>query len=459
MPTPLKEAFSISENLKSIFVRPTDNLAVLDGLRAISIIWVVIFHIFILTSLSFSAETTQNLLHATPSYLMWIWNGDKGVDIFFVMSGFLISGLLFKEYQQTNKLNLKRFYFRRFLRLTPVYWFTLLIYVLNNGPNSQNAWTNALYINNFIPAKEIPMTWTWSLAVEEQFYLLFPLFLLTIFFRSQQKTRWLLALLLTSCVINIALYIEEPVLFDADLKEIFNLERNERFDRYFDVIYVNLFSRFGPFICGIAASYYFFYHKTKLESWFAGYRGFPIAMMGVTLTMLLVMAPTYQQQVDYSKTFQILYIASNRSLFAIGVTLILISALMSAEPIGKCISRILSMRVWVPIARLSYSIYIFHVFIVGSIHLTLKSNMKARALQTEWVDFDWLLFTIPVCLLLSSAVAILLFVFIEKPFMNLRGDSRPSKSKSAETPDPLLPVTAERGNESESSVLQIAKTS
>ena len=59
--------------------------------------------------------------------------------------------------------------------------------------------------------------------------------------------------------------------------------------------------------------------------------------------------------------------------------------------------------------------------------------MKARALQTEWVDFDWLLFTIPVCLLLSSAVAILLFVFIEK----LQGAKAQSDSDASADAGPI----------------------
>ena len=50
---------------------------------------------------------------------MWISKGDLGVDLFFVISGFLIGTILFKEFNKSNTLNFKRFYIRRFLRLMP----------------------------------------------------------------------------------------------------------------------------------------------------------------------------------------------------------------------------------------------------------------------------------------------------------------------------------------------------
>lgn len=421
----LGQAFGLKNNIKSIFGRPKDNLAPLDGLRAISIIWVVIFHVYILVALSFSAETAQQLLRNTPWFFNWIWNGDKGVDIFFVMSGFLISGLLFKEHQQTNTLNLKSFYIRRFLRLTPVYWFSLTLYFLLNGPNAENIWANFLYINNFLPSSDMAMTWTWSLAVEEQFYLITPLFLLLVFWKSNHKTAWLIGLALLSLLIRYLLLINEPDLINSDLKTILNLERSDKFNLYFDRMYVDLHARFGPFICGIFASHLFFHHREALATFFNSRKAKPVIYIGLAIVIALALAPSYHQDVTYPEFYSIFYIVFNRTLFSVGITLLLLAALFPYEVVGRTFQKILSAKFWLPIAHLSYSIYIFHILVVSWIHLNIKVLMKNNSMPTETVDFYWLLAAIPVALFVSCIIAALLYVFIEKPFMNLRRGFRP----------------------------------
>lgn len=103
-----------------------------------------------------------------------------GVDIFFVLSGFLISGILIKASDNTNKIHaLKQFYIRRFLRIFPLYYLVILIGVLIAIPNiRQQFWWFLFYAGNIIVAKTNgtsgSFTHLWSLAVEEQFYIFFP---------------------------------------------------------------------------------------------------------------------------------------------------------------------------------------------------------------------------------------------------------------------------------------------
>ena len=106
------------------FERPAHNFKAIDGIRAIAVLWVIIFHIWI-----FQHNTYPDLLGqvAQNPFLVWITKGDLGVDLFFVISGFLIGTILFKEYKRTQTLNFKSFYLRRFLRLFPVYFFSMII--------------------------------------------------------------------------------------------------------------------------------------------------------------------------------------------------------------------------------------------------------------------------------------------------------------------------------------------
>ena len=85
-------------------------------------------------------------------FLHIIARGDLGVDLFFVISGYLIGSLLLTEYKKSQSIELKRFYVRRFLRLIPVYLVVMIlgVYFLH-GWNVGNAWANLIYVNNFLP--------------------------------------------------------------------------------------------------------------------------------------------------------------------------------------------------------------------------------------------------------------------------------------------------------------------
>jgi peptidoglycan/LPS O-acetylase OafA/YrhL len=109
--------------------------------------------------------------------------GWTGVDLFFVLSGFLIGGLLFNEIKKTNTLNVKRFLIRRGFKIWPAYMvfiayvFGLLIYQTSFHKACLLIWPNVLHLQNYFPTAR---GHTWSLAVEEHFYLILPLFLLLV---------------------------------------------------------------------------------------------------------------------------------------------------------------------------------------------------------------------------------------------------------------------------------------
>lgn len=138
----------------------------LDGLRGISIIMVISSH----------------LAMYTP--LMEYFNGAIGVEIFFVISGFLITSLLLKEKVKRGTVSFKNFYIRRILRIVPVaYLFLLVLMMLNTrlqlGISLKSFIASFLYIRN-VPFKNTYDWYTshfWSLSVEEQFYISFPFFI------------------------------------------------------------------------------------------------------------------------------------------------------------------------------------------------------------------------------------------------------------------------------------------
>ena len=135
----------------------------LDGLRGVSVFLVILVHI----------RTKSDWLAHIP--------GQLGVDIFFVLSGFLITTLLLREQDESGKVDLIAFYIRRFFRIVPVYLFVLSIYlaVCHHDPTKWRMLKPALYhyftfTNEFV-ARGVPYSFSWTLGIEEKFYLAWPL--------------------------------------------------------------------------------------------------------------------------------------------------------------------------------------------------------------------------------------------------------------------------------------------
>lgn len=149
-----------------------NRLPSLDGLRAFSIMLVCVGHI---------AGTV-----GAPDFLLPLHNlGNFGVKIFFVISGFLITYLLLIEREKTGEINLKEFYIRRTFRLFPAFYFFVFCMAAAHYMGLIKLWTGdlfhaATYTMNYHHDRNWWLNHTWSLAVEEQFYLLWPLLLLLI---------------------------------------------------------------------------------------------------------------------------------------------------------------------------------------------------------------------------------------------------------------------------------------
>lgn len=173
----------------------TDNsklgyVASLDGLRAIAVALVMLLH----------------------GHFYLGKNGQIGVAVFFTLSGFLITTLLLEEYQKTNRVSFLGFYIRRTMRLFPGLYVLLLFVVIyailyksigNQDIIFKEALSAAFYVNNISwkwgwGNSALILGHTWSLACEEQFYLIWPwILLIAIKFRSLLKLQYFLILFIT----------------------------------------------------------------------------------------------------------------------------------------------------------------------------------------------------------------------------------------------------------------------
>ena len=185
----------------------------IDSLRALAVLAVIIYHVDV-------------------NYLP---GGFLGVDLFFVLSGYLISSLIIKEYKKTGSLNLYNFYIRRARRLLPAVYFmitvVLVVMVMFNGVLLKKSHLDAIfgyiyssnwwyifhkldYFDSF--GSQSPFKHLWSLAIEEQFYMIFPLLFLLINRKKKDKDGFyklnrnflyvILGVILVSLIVHIILF-------------------------------------------------------------------------------------------------------------------------------------------------------------------------------------------------------------------------------------------------------------
>lgn len=158
----------------------------LDILRVIAILLVVIHHI----------PRPENIFF--PFWFLSFSDvGWSGVDLFFVLSGFLIAGQVFQA--KTNEGGLKSFWIKRWFRTLPLYYVVLFVYTVVKPMMGysfrDNAWEYLFFTQNYLSPMDFVQSW--SLCIEEHFYLVFPVLIYLFNFKKMNPFIWLLPLLLS----------------------------------------------------------------------------------------------------------------------------------------------------------------------------------------------------------------------------------------------------------------------
>jgi len=188
----------------------------LDGIRAYAVVTVVVLHL-------------QLFIHwyyeSSPMYSL-IWHG---VEIFFVLSGFLITHLLMEEKKQFGDIHLKQFLARRALRIFPLFYLFIIAMVIigfffETNTSLKQLLLSAVYGFNFVPRSEYNITLghTWSLAVEEHFYLLWPPILI-LMLRKRMALKQIL-LILFAFFIGLEI-LNNHMMFESRFSSEFFVER------------------------------------------------------------------------------------------------------------------------------------------------------------------------------------------------------------------------------------------
>ncbi|HWQ33499.1 MAG TPA: acyltransferase [Blastocatellia bacterium] len=158
----------MNQNTSHTSAAESRRLAELDGIRGLAALAVLLYHAFYIPLLQTDAAGLARLI-AQVTKAGWL-----GVDLFFVLSGFLITGILLES--RSDRHYLRNFYARRVLRIAPLYYAALLVLLLWYPDSGSFVLLGSLYLTNFASLFAVPMLFgpLWSLSVEEHFYLLWP---------------------------------------------------------------------------------------------------------------------------------------------------------------------------------------------------------------------------------------------------------------------------------------------
>lgn len=358
---------------------PLKYRADIDGLRAIAVLAVVFFHAGI------------------PGFS----GGFIGVDVFFVISGFLITSIILKEIT-TGKFSVARFYERRIRRifpaLFPVITVTVAIGAFLFDPGTFKAFSTSItpttfFCSNILFWKESgyfdaasitkPLLHTWSLAVEEQFYIFFPLLLVAINrFSKNRYLQWVVGTGLIACISGLGL--------NTLIKEMYgsnNIVPRQVVIIFFLLLYIalfpalyNVFNRFSknkylPWLLGIAlislvASIYGAYTNQVTTFYLVPTRAWEL-LFGSLLSLGVI--PQLQSNVQRNLVsctglglivFSVgFYSEATRFPGASALAPVLGASLIIYSGIGggsSLVSRLLSLKPMVYIGLVSYSLYLWH---------------------------------------------------------------------------------------------------
>ena len=407
-------------SLSNLFNRPEQNFKVIDGIRAIAILWVIVFHSW-LFQLNLFLETSQEVVK--NKFLVWISRGDLAVDLFFVISGFLIGSMLFKEYKRNSKLNFKKFYIRRFFRLIPVYIFAMIIgiYFLKGTvlDTWHLSWANLFYINNYIAGSYMP--WTWSLAIEEQFYIIIPFLIAFIFPLFKRKTLFFIILAIIPIILK---YHNSVIIHDFKIPFEGVFIDDAHLTWFWDY-YVYTHLRYGGLLSGVIAAYLYVFKAESVQNYFLKYVKINNVLIVISfITLITISSITLGQwTITENSIFENLpaavgswYEILHREIFCYIIAFLILACLYFKGFSIKPFKSFLSLKFFYPIAQVSYSAYLFHEMFMfwyfpKAVHYLREMDLS----ESTVIILNGL-----VSMIVILIAAGLIYLFIEKPFQKLR---------------------------------------
>lgn len=408
----------------------------LDGIRALSCIWVSASHAVFLWQMSASEKMQQEVMQKV--YDRWYpiavaCNGDAGVDFFLLLSGYLIGCAVIKEVTQTGSFALTRFFLRRAFRILPIFWLALMLAVLIQGFEvcSINGtwWKKLLLVENIYSSlvdtgRCVPQSW--SVALEMQLYLITPPLIVLSFSVSKRLGTTPSQVILSVCMsFWVAFCASRFTVLPAVLAQE---------GTYW---YTGTSFRCAPYFCGVGTAAALVERAQAASPKDSSVTTASAPASGLTQDLFTALASAvllffayfggggpllgfevpmerYPFGLDAAK----LHFAVGRPLIGAAAAHLLWKMLTGRVP---RLQTLLASGVWRPLARLSYSAYMMQVisFVLGPALLApmLSGGPTSQAISAlSVVAFELLLFAWVIAYtLFAFAMAVVSYLLLEHP--------------------------------------------
>jgi len=361
--------------LHDLFHRPTAQLPALDGLRAAAVLFVICDH--------WVYEWVTVARHAEPAIArlpMFYW-GWTGVDLFFVLSGFLIGKQLWGELYRSGTISVSAFVLRRGLRIWPLYY-AMMLFFLAVGSDKAPSWPDWVMLSNYVQAR---YGRSWSLSTEEQFYLLMPILLLL--FRRVVTPRWWPA-----CVVGLlGLVAAARAITFEQLSSRGGLDPKQISTMMYSAFHLHC----EPLLIGMLIAWTVLRKPAWLQpakegsaSWRALGGATTLAIFGIALR------------------------TANREVFAyLALGCVYGAGLCIALADRSWLTAILRWKIWYYIARLSFGMYLNHLILREPTDSILQLLSAVMGSDSTIAFLAGLLLTV----MGSAGMAAITFVLIEQP--------------------------------------------
>lgn len=349
----------------------------LDLLRAVAVLWTMQFHSFLVGGLGAD----------------WHWlerYGWMGVDLFFVLSGYLIGGQLLRPLANGATPSLRDFYLKRAFRILPAFWAVLAVYLLWPGfreaPGMEPWWKFALFVVNLDIdyAANAAFSHAWSLCVEEHFYLLFPALALLLARKPSPAKFWTVCLvvLLGGIALRSGIWLHDDA---AQPQRAWFVED----------LYYPTWNRLDGLLLGVMLAAWQAYRPA---SWARAARHANLfALAGVAVLALAFWL--FRDRVG------LLGNGIGWPVLSLALALLVFAGAQSHGLLGACA---VPGAAW--IAAISYSLYLVHKPVYGVVQAHWGDVLEGRGI-VAWLAYG----------AASVAAAALLHYAVERPFLRWRG--------------------------------------